>query len=315
MNLIELDKKLQSEFALKKSHADNIANENLQKARQNSNFVELEILERETTFELGKAEFKKRPKKEINDLKNTLIKIQEYKSTILKSLGLSLEDLKPKYSCQKCKDTGVFDGKSCECYTKRRNEEIIKDYELNTNDASFENIDTNLFEKDELENFLKLKNLLEKWCNNFPNITKKTIVLSGQTGVGKTYLAKCMSKRLIEQNFTICYISAFEMNNLMLKFHTTFDTQKYQNLIPLLESDVLFIDDLGSEPIINNVTINYLFNVLSEREERQKSTVITTNLSIEDINARYKDRICSRLSNKKTGKIFNIQGSDLRKKK
>lgn len=315
MNLVELDKKLQSEFALKKSFAENKANENLTKARSNSNFVELEILERETTFELGKAKFDNINQKSINELEKTLDEIKKYKTKVLETIGLTVDDLKPKYDCKKCHDSGIFEGKSCECYTKRRNAEIIKDYENNTNDASFENINTSLFEEKELEEFLKLKTILEKWCDNFPNITKKTIVLSGQTGVGKTYLSKCMSKRLIERNFTICYISAFEMNNLMLRFHTTFDDQKYKNIIPLLESDVLFIDDLGSEPIINNVTINYLFNILSEREEKQKSTIITTNLSMADIRIRYTDRICSRLLNKKTGSIFGIQGSDLRTKK
>lgn len=315
MNLVELDKKLQSEFALKKSFAENTANNNLQKARSNSHFVELEILERETTFELGKAKFNNASQKQIDELNKTLVEINKYKTSILNTMGLTNEDLKPKYTCEKCHDTGVFDGKSCECYTKRRNEEIIKDYEVNTDDASFENINKELFNEKDFEDFLKLAKILEKWCNKFPDIKKRTIVLSGKTGVGKTYLAKCMSKRLIERNQTICYVTSFEMNNLMLKFHTTFDNQKYKNLIPLLEADILFIDDLGSEPLINNVTINYLFNVLSEREEKQKSTVITTNLSMEDMLARYKDRICSRLSNKKTGTIFNLEGLDLRTKK
>lgn len=316
MNLIELDKKIQSELALKKSLAENIANENLRKARSNKAFAELEILERETTFELGKEKFKNSSQVNIDELTKTLSKIQEYKLEILKSMNLSLEDLNPRYDCKKCKNTGIFMGNTCDCFKKRRNEEIIKEYQLTENDQfSFENINEKLFNENDLKEFLKLKNLLEKWCDKFPIVKKRTIVLSGQTGVGKTFLAKCMAKNLIEKNISVCYVSAFEMNNMMLKFHTTFDNQKYQNLIPLIESDVLVIDDLGSEPIIKNVTINYLFNVLSEREEKQKSTIITTNLSIDSIKNRYEDRICSRLLDKKIGTIFNIQGSDLRTKK
>ena len=110
----------------------------------------------------------------------------------------------------------------------------------------------------------------------------------------------------------VCFVTAFQMNEMMLKYHTTFDSTKSQNLTPLLESDVLIIDDLGSEPIINNVTLNYLFNVLLEREERHKSTIITTNLSSEDVLNRYNERVYSRLFGKQNGAVFNLQGSDLR---
>ena len=316
MNLTNIDRELQSEFALKKLQAEKIANESLSKARSNSNFVNLEILEREATFELGKAKFNNEDKSKISEYENTLSQIHEYKQKLLKEMGLTFDDLTPKYACEKCGDSGIYLGNTCDCYKKRRTEEIIKNLNLDEKQVcSFDEINESLFEKNDFENFMKLKNLLEKWCNNYPNITKRTIVLSGQTGVGKTYLAKCMTKNLIQKDIVVCFVTAFEMNNMMLKYHTTFDSEKYSHILPLVESDVLIIDDLGSEPLINNVTINYLFNILSEREESKKSTIITTNLSTADIVERYKDRIRSRLFNKQTGKIIYLQGSDLRLKK
>ena len=105
------------------------------------------------------------------------------------------------------------------------------------------------------------------------------------------------------------------MNNMMLKFHTTFGADKQAQLVPLLESDFLFIDDLGTEPIINNVTLNYLFLVLAERDRFEKPVIITTNLSPENILDRYGERIYSRLSSKLTSANFYIEGKDLRLQK
>jgi DNA replication protein DnaC len=136
--------------------------------------------------------------------------------------------------------------------------------------------------------------------------------LSGKTGVGKTFASKCVASALATKGLSVCFVSAFQMNELFLKYHTTFDASKSSVLSPLTDCDALFVDDLGTEPMLSNVTINYLYLILSERERFGRATVITTNLTPENILNQYGERICSRLFSKGTSVRFEIKGDDLR---
>lgn len=310
----DIDKLLQEEFALKKTNAEERAQANLNLALKNDIFQKLDKLEREVSFSLGEEKAKGNNKAKVKELSLALEQIKNLKETELIKMGLTSLDLKPQYSCSKCNDTGIYNGYRCSCYKKRKNEEIIKLFspDLNTF-CDFDSIDVSIIQdENHLKDYVKLKNLLQKWCDNYPNNKKFNILISGATGLGKTFLAKCMAQRLLSRDFSVSFLSAFKMNSLMLTYHTTFDNKKEDSLVPLLECDALFIDDLGSEQLINNVTINYLYNILSEREAQKKSTIITTNLSENNIKARYGERIFSRLVNKKIGAVLKISGSDLR---
>lgn len=318
MHLSEIDKNLQSEFALKKTKAEGIAYQNFKKALSIPAFKKLDDLEKETSFSLG-IELSKDTQNEkiISELNNTLKEIKNLKNVVLTKNNLNLNNLKPFYECSLCNDSGLFKGKFCKCFEKRRNEELIKQYGFDDKNLySFDDINKDLFLNETyLAQYLKLKDNLEKWCELYPEIKKLNIILAGKTGVGKTFIIKCMAKKLIEKSYSVCFVTAFELNNMLLKYHTTFDNNKNENLIPLIESEFLFIDDLGTEPLINNVTVNYLYTVLSEREAHKKPTIITTNLSKEDMLFRYKERILSRLQNKQLSLYFEILGNDLRLKK
>lgn len=80
----------------------------------------------------------------------------------------------------------------------------------------------------------------------------------------------------------------------------------------LTTCDLLIIDDLGTEPIKNNVTVEYLTAFLSERLNNEKAFIITTNLSSEDLLKRYSERLTSRLSSSSCAQ-FKLNGKDLRR--
>ena len=314
MDINEVDKKLQNEFKLRKISIENVAFQNKMRLNKIEKYKKLDDLEKEITFRIGKLSFLKNNEKELHELQEQLKIIEDNKEKILNKIGLTKNDLTPQYRCKKCKDTGFIRGFMCDCYKKERNYAIIKECGIDKNElVSFEDIDESLIKNEkQLSDFRRLKNMLQKWCNAYPNADRNNIFLSGATGLGKTYLTKCMAKALIEKDVVVCFVSAFEMNNLFLKYHSTFDYKKDHALIPLLESDILFIDDLGSEPFLNNVTENYLYVVLSERERFKRPTIITSNFSMEKIISKYGERIYSRLVNKKQGYLLNIDGDDLR---
>jgi DNA replication protein DnaC len=82
-----------------------------------------------------------------------------------------------------------------------------------------------------------------------------------------------------------------------------------------LKCDILFIDDLGTENKINNVTDEYFYSVINERMQNHRKTIITTNLDLGQIQDVYGERIFSRLMHKKQSLKINFVGSDLRIKK
>ena len=72
------------------------------------------------------------------------------------------------------------------------------------------------------------------------------------------------------------------------------------------------IDDLGTEPMLKNVTVEYLLLVIEERQTKGRATLVTTNLDTDGILLRYGERIYSRLSHKQRSKIIEMNGKDLR---
>ncbi|MBO5910467.1 MAG: DNA replication protein DnaC, partial [Clostridia bacterium] len=80
-----------------------------------------------------------------------------------------------------------------------------------------------------------------------------------------------------------------------------------------MDCDVLIIDDLGCEPLLKNITVEYLFNIINLRQKRYKPTLISTNLTPEDILNRYDERIHSRLSHKMLALNISFNDIDMRK--
>ena len=314
MDFREIDRLLQAEFASKKIAAENIAAENLKRVNANPAYRKLDIIERQIVLEISKCKNKNETYK---NLKQNLEITRQEKKAILNRLGLTSVDLQPKYSCKTCADSGFVSGKPCECYKKRKNVELISAFGLAANkDCSFDGFDTSIC-KDEkqAQNLDKISKILKKWSEKYPNNAKNNLIISGRTGVGKTYLTSCLANDLLSKNVAVCFVSAFDLNESFLKYHTSFDKTKSSWIEPFIDADVLFIDDLGTEPLLKNVTKNYLYLILSERERFNKPVVITTNLMLDELNNRYDERICSRLCNKRNSNLIFMEGEDLRRTK
>ena len=136
------------------------------------------------------------------------------------------------------------------------------------------------------------------------------ILLYGDTGVGKTFLSHCIAKELIESSYSVIYFSASMLFDLLAKetFSKKEDAEADTHT-HIYDCDLLIIDDLGSE-LSNAFTTSQLFTVLNERILRENSTIISTNLALEDIKAIYSERIFSRISSSYT--MLRLTGDDIR---
>ncbi len=217
----------------------------------------------------------------------------------------------PQYSCKHCEDNGYIDGKMCDCLKKEITNILIEQSGFGKLEK-FE--DSNFSKFQNQEEMKKLYTLMQNWCNQNPP-TKTLIYLSGGTGVGKTHLVKCMANALIENSKVVNLVTAFSMNQDLVKAFTSFDNDlREQTLQKYLDCEYLFIDDLGTEIKQKGISVNMLYLILNERKMRGLSTIITSNLNINDVRDQYDERISSRIIDKTTSICIRLNGEDLRLK-
>ena len=149
------------------------------------------------------------------------------------------------------------------------------------------------------------------WAEQYPTVMQKTVVMSGKSGLGKTYLMHAMAKVMLQRGFNVLMISAYRFLDTARKAYLTGDTK---DLDMLMEADVLMIDDMGAEPLMENITITQWFNLVNERQLHGKGTVISTNLSDSEMRNRYTERVASRLLNTSESLILQFRGEDVRRR-
>lgn len=285
--------------------AENLAEKNLAKAFSSPTFKKLFAEEKDLMINIAR-ESASGNKADSSKLE----KITHQKIDELKKLGLSPSDITPQYNCQKCSDTGVHNGKECDCVKKLKSEYLLKKSGFTKVPHQFIECFFGIFDAPDYVQSLYSK--MEDWCIKG---SKKNVIISGKTGLGKTFLLECMLSKLIEMNKFVVFTTAFDLSQNFLKYHTSPLLEKDKYIENYLNADVLIIDDLGTEPILKNVTEEYLYLILNQRMFENKPFLISTNLEPARILDRYGERIFSRLMNKRSTILLKMENSDLRLKR
>lgn len=236
----------------------------------------------------------------ISDIRN---QIKEH--MINKGLPLSL--LSVPYNCKFCNDTGFIDGKECSCVERQRISMELTDNPLLKNvPPSLSKIDFSFYGT-EKTNKIKCAECIADGIKN----GKTIFLIAGKTGTAKTYIAATAVKEELLKGKSVLALSAVKLGKSFLEYHCAPIEEKTAKFNSLSQPDVLLIDDLGAEQMLNNVTVPYLIELLTEREE-EKLTFITTNLLPEELENRYGQRVLSRILNKKLSLPVLLNGRDLR---
>lgn len=223
-------------------------------------------------------------------------------------------DLSLHVHCKNCGDTGFVGEKLCQCAMPLYLALVKEDSGIKRiPKVTFDDNRAGDVDCAQSKQLCVLYDKMKEFCDRFEDTRVKFILLTGQSGVGKTTLAYAITNALIEKGISVCFVTAFEFNNLMLRYHTTNVATRAQYMDFLLDCDMLIIDDLGTEPVLKSVTREYLYNVVDTRLVNGKKTMVTSNLNLEELMARYGERTVSRMTNKTYSVTRELLGDDLRK--
>ena len=241
--------------------------------------------------------------------------LREQKNLLLLGAGYPADYLDPIYSCKACRDTGTLDNaERCGCFKKKVLEDKLDAARLTDTDISFELFDPLVFDDAPIQNgksqrdvMQRIRTITQKYADSYPHC-EPILLLSGSTGLGKTFISKCVMRRVIERGHTAAFYTAYRLFSM---FHSD-RLGEAVDLAPVFEVPLLVIDDVGTEPMTRNVTVEYFFDLINERTAAGMHTVIVTNLAFHDLKDRYGDRIHSRLMDKNTALKILFAGEDIR---
>lgn len=258
-----------------------------------------------------------------DDIKAQIEALSKEKASILRDNGYADDYLSMRYNCPTCKDTGYNGHKKCHClnnaiieilYQQSNIKDVLKRENFST--FSFAHYDNS--SRDAATGMTALENMHDvvKTCRTFIDefdSEYRNLYLYGATGVGKTFLTNCVAKELIDSSHSVIYVSAIRLFEILANstFKRGDDGLANDLSSNLLDCDLLIIDDLGTE-LVNSFTASALFNCINERHLRQKSVVISTNLSLAELRANYSERVFSRITSNYT--LLKVYGEDLRMK-
>ena len=244
------------------------------------------------------------------------------KTELLKKNGYPADYLEMHYTCPICKDEGYVDNKPCKCLTNH----IIKEFYKSSNllsmigEENFDNFRIDYYSDKTLspgkrsprENVTDILSRSHKFIDDFGK-TKNSgnIYIFGDVGLGKTFLCNCIAKELLDKGVTVFYVTAIEMFDIISqKIRSRDIADDIMKLYDFIySSELLIIDDLGTETNNSFIQSN-LFDIINRRLLLGRSTIISSNMDINDLKEHYTERTASRII--ENYDFFRMYGDNIR---
>lgn len=261
---------------------------------------------------------------EIADIRRRNLELQAQRAELLHTLGYEPDTLDPTPACTKCGDSGWAGAEMCTCLKELCAQEQMKALTalLNlTDEQNFDRLRLDVYsdqpwegKRSPRENMKRVVTVCEGFARRFPDYPLHNLLLSGGTGLGKTFLSGCIAREVSGRGYSVVYDTAISLfstfeakkfsRDLGQERQARDDTRRYLNC------DLLILDDLGSE-LTTPLAQSTLYEVVNSRLQGGKHTIISTNLSMEQIGARYTPQVVSRLAG--AYQELTFYGDDIRR--
>ena len=264
------------------------------------------------------------PRSAIEALKEENLALQRERGELLHALGYPPDFLEPKPNCAKCGDTGWQGGEMCAClrgyYAREQNAELSRLLDLGG--QSFETFSFDYYSKvPDFEQDMSPYQRMEKnfdACRDYAyefSAKSGNLLLSGDPGLGKTFLSASIARVVSDAGFSVVYDTAAHV-------FARFEAQKFRrddeegeaedDVARYLKCDLLIVDDLGTEMTTAFVQ-SALYQIVNTRLMTGRKTIVSTNLSPDELGARYGAAIRSRIEGE--FRVLPFFGEDIRKLK
>ncbi|NJP41430.1 ATP-binding protein [Oscillospiraceae bacterium HV4-5-C5C] len=258
------------------------------------------------------------------------------RETLLKQLtGLTAAEFDgPLFSCPDCQDRGrLSDGSFCHCYRDTAKAILREVSNLQPLSAlRFDRLQPDLFSDQpwplEADRFRRppreavgiIAAELQAYCQAFDaSASMASYFLMGRPGTGKTFMAASAGNALLDRGIFVLYLTSPEFFDRMLSYRRMEaayapDPERLERsrdaYANICEAELLILDDLGTETGLIEERQANLLGILNERFQNGLPTMVSSNLSLKELQEMYDERLMSRLLGR--FKILHFYGNDLR---
>ena len=251
----------------------------------------------------------------IADISKKNLEAQKAKKELIIAAGYPEDYLDIPYTCKLCKDSGILNGKLCECHLQLLQQLSVGELSCSPllAKSTFDTFDVNLYTdiKDRALGYSPREymrgcyEMLKAYAENFTP-RSNSFFFCGGTGLGKTHLALAVLNKVTANGYSVYY-------NTVVKIVKQMKNESFGRSDTNLEeeinsSDLVIIDDLGAEfeSDFGNASINEL---VCDAILNGKALIIISNLSVGELEARYGQRLTSRLN---SFEVLEFTGEDIR---
>ena len=232
---------------------------------------------------------------------------KEKRDALLAASGRSPLALEPKFTCPVCQDTGVADGKTCQCVRREmqrlRREEIEAMSSLSV--TSFDTMKLDYYPTSPLgqtgqtvrQYMADLLADLRDYAAKF-DLDSENLMFTGNAGLGKTHAALAVAGAALDKGYDVIYISSPDFFGRVETLHFGSDPagEKDALMETVCGADLLILDDLGTE-FNSSFVISTLYSLLNDRLGRRRPTILTTNIVDGTLLEKlYTEKVASRIS-------------------
>jgi DNA replication protein DnaC len=269
----------------------------------------------------------------VDKAENEIDRLESEKAAILRESGYGENYLDAAYECGLCSDTGYIEDEEigrrrrCSCYNQLLTEMLYQGSNVPAaGRAGFDCFDPLLFSDkadkkkygfdiSPRENIIRIRDWAMGYIKAFKSDTGEDLYFFGPPGTGKTFVSLCIAKSFLNDGFTVVYMTAPSLFNTITEYRTNmFRDEKFSDITyrGILDANLLIIDDLGTESMTAARYSEFLtlLNLRSYTAEKQRNTILSTNMNLKSLRNAYDERIGSRIMG--DFKIIPFFGDDLR---